>query len=298
MFFQAPDAEPLISWIDVAQEYVGFLAAWFTIGAIGFQHVVLPRSAVTTIQGFPSRTASLRAARIGFLGAILGVVAFVWKLQLTATERHTTFTDAFTRGGAGNMIALIALAVMIIAFGLAAAGNLSLFPVAAIATLCFALRAIVRLQFRALVNPLHIVAGSLWLGTLFVMLVAGVALALSTETSSEARGPAVTRMVRAYSSLALVSVALLVAMGLTTAWTHLKRIDALWTTPYGYTLITKLCLVAVILALGAYHWRTAGPALDDEPSAQTFSRTARTEIVLGFIVLVITAVLVVLPSPR
>ena len=83
-----------------------------------------------------------------------------------------------------------------------------------------------------------------------------------------------------------------------TAWRHLHRLDALWTTPYGYALIAKLCVVGGVLLLGAYNWRRQSPRLGDEASSRSLQRSATLELLVAAVVLVLTAILVSLPSPR
>jgi putative copper export protein len=86
--------------------------------------------------------------------------------------------------------------------------------------------------------------------------------------------------------------------GVITSWTHLKSWAALWTTSYGLTLCLKLMVVLAVVALGAWNWRRIGPALEPESDSSKLRRLSTTELVFGAIVLLITAVLVLLPSPN
>jgi putative copper export protein len=108
----------------------------------------------------------------------------------------------------------------------------------------------------------------------------------------------VAELVNAFSPLALASTAVLALFGVITAWQHLHTLDALWTTPYGITLIVKLVMVAVVLALGAWNWRRQKPLLGSEAGALSLRRTATRELLAAGVVLVITSVLVSLPSPK
>ena len=108
----------------------------------------------------------------------------------------------------------------------------------------------------------------------------------------------VQRMVNGFSPLALSAFGLLAVMGVITAWRHLKRLDALWTTPYGWALCAKLVVVAGVLALGAWNWRRQKPQLGTEAGAVALRRSATWELVVASVVLVITSILVSLPSPR
>jgi putative copper export protein len=147
------------------------------------------------------------------------------------------------------------------------------------------------------VNPIHVFAASMWIGTLFVMVASGITTALSGAFATSDRGPAVATMVNRFSTLALWSAGVLVLTGVTTAYLHLRKLSALWTSVYGETLIVKLCLVVVVFWLGAYNnWRMK-PALGTEESARRLNRTATYEIAVAAIVLIVTAVLVNLPAP-
>jgi copper transport protein len=78
----------------------------------------------------------------------------------------------------------------------------------------------------------------------------------------------------------------------------LKRLSALWTTSYGAALLVKLVLVLIVVMLGAWNWRRVRPSLGDEGSEHTIRRSAGLELTFAGLVLVATAVLVSLPSPR
>jgi putative copper resistance protein D len=66
----------------------------------------------------------------------------------------------------------------------------------------------------------------------------------------------------------------------------------LLTTPYGRTLSLKLLLVGGVLALGAMNARVWTPRLDTDPGARALRRTAGVELLLGQLVLIVTAILV------
>jgi copper transport protein len=105
-------------------------------------------------------------------------------------------------------------------------------------------------------------------------------------------------MVARFSPLALVSSGLLALTGLITAWRHLHVLSNLWSTPYGLTLIVKLCLVLCVVGLGAWNWRRMTPRLGEESAAHALRRSASAEIGVAAVVLVVTAILVSLPAPR
>jgi putative copper export protein len=185
----------------------------------------------------------------------------------------------------------------VVGFALAA-GRISVgWPLAAVGVIVGPLSAIFTGQWARLVNPLHVLFGGLWIGTLFILVVAGLSMVLRDEPSREERGRLAADMVNAFSPLALTCGALLVASGLTTAWRHLGSVPALWSTPYGYALLVKLALVATVFVLGAWNWRRQRPTLGTEGAAIAIRRSARAELTMAGLVLIVTSVLGSLPPP-
>jgi putative copper export protein len=105
-------------------------------------------------------------------------------------------------------------------------------------------------------------------------------------------------MVNAFSPLALGSGMALVALGVVNAARHLGAPQALWTTPYGLALVAKLCVVVVVLGLGAWNAFGRRPRMGSASGALALRRTAVAELAAAAVVLAITAILVSLPSPR
>ncbi|MDQ6885676.1 MAG: CopD family protein [Gemmatimonadota bacterium] len=303
MLLQPPiSPEPLLTWDKPIRELIGFLASFCTLGALGFRYAVLApllrRAEPATPLAATLTHAASRAAGIGAVGSVLGACALTAGVIHTATARHLDIMAVVHRGGGMMLFQMAALAVMLISFGLAWRRRPGAWAVAAIATVALALREVVALKWTALVNPLHVVAGSLWIGTLFVVVVAGLSVALGAAMPREQRGRVVVELIGGFSPLALAAAGLLAITGVTTAVRHLKYLSALWTTPYGYTFIAKLCVVAMVVVLGAWNWKRVRPRLGDESVATEMHRSAIREIVVAGVVLLITAVLVSLPSPR
>jgi putative copper export protein len=153
-------------------------------------------------------------------------------------------------------------------------------------------------RWSRLVNPVHALAAGLWIGTLFVLLVAGIAAVLRDPAMRERRGAVVADMVNGFSPLALSMGMVVVVFGVITAWRHLTPLSSLWSTPYGYALLAKLLFVAMVFALGAWNWRRQRPTLGSDESALSIRRSSRAELGAAAVVLVLTAILLSLPSPR
>jgi putative copper export protein len=60
----------------------------------------------------------------------------------------------------------------------------------------------------------------------------------------------------------------------------------------------KLFVVAIVLGLGAWNWRRVGPSLGTEGGALKIRRSATMELGFAALVLLLTAILVSLPSPK
>jgi putative copper export protein len=153
-------------------------------------------------------------------------------------------------------------------------------------------------KWLSLVNPVHRLMAGFWIGTLFVLVLAGLGTLLRDDRSKERRGRIAADMVNGFSPMALTCGGVLVLSGLITAWRHLTPFSSLWTTPYGWTLIVKLCLVAGVFALGAWNWKRQRPQMGTEGAAVAIRRSARAELVVATCVLVATAILISLPSPQ
>ena len=299
-------AEDRITASGLALEYAGFLAYFGIFGALGFRWLVLLRtsahqSADTTSGGAVGsslQTAEVGAARIGLIGALFMLVNLYMAIARRAAEKGVPFTDVISASGSRLAVPIGFAFLFILSFAVAMKRVRAAWTIAALAGVAFALRNITSGNWAALVNPLHEVAASLWIGTLFVLVVVGLPAILRGSTSTEQRGTLVADMVGNFSPVAIGASLLLVITGVTTAWRHLKFVAALWTTPYGYALDIKLCLVAVVVALGAWNWRRMRPRLGTESAAHQLRMSATRELTFAALVLVVTGVLVSLPSPR
>lgn len=135
-------------------------------------------------------------------------------------------------------------------------------------------------------DALHTLAAGTWLGSLAVIL---AARPRNVDRAALARVQAA--QLRAFSPVAVVSVAVLVAMGTWLSWQHLGGIHNLWQSRYGQVLAGKLLVVAAVLLLGLLNWRRGLPALDGDDGIRSVRRRAAIELAAAAIVLGMTAVL-------
>jgi len=142
-----------------------------------------------------------------------------------------------------------------------------------------------------LTGACHVIGAGLWLGTLVV-------LAFTAWIGPiDGRVGRVTRIITAFSPIALVGASLTALSGVVSAWQTVGSIHALTGTEYGRTLLVKLCCLGGVAALGAYNWRVVQPKLEHGAGDDLLRRSAWTELALGALLLIVTAVLVALPAP-
>ena len=101
--------------------------------------------------------------------------------------------------------------------------------------------------FSLALDWLHLVSGSVWLGGLIGLLVLAAALPPTLRTAG------LQACAVRFSSVAVVSVALLLATGVGAAVIHLPILAALWQTTYGTAILVKSGLFLAALALASLH---------------------------------------------
>jgi len=142
-----------------------------------------------------------------------------------------------------------------------------------------------------LADGLHVLGAGAWLGAMAAL---GSALALARRS---AQAPIGAAMVTAFSPLALAGAGLVATSGLVSSWVHLAALSDLWTSGWGRVLIGKLALVAGMMALGAWNWRRAGPALRAGGDVGPMLRSVRAELVVGALIVLATAILIGTAQP-
>lgn len=141
-------------------------------------------------------------------------------------------------------------------------------------------------------DALHVVAAGAWMGGLALLLLAG----LPSARAAERRLDAFAGLVRAFSPVALAAAATLAVTGTFAAWLHIGTLQALTSLPYGRVLLIKLGTLAAVAALGFVNWRFVLPVLHSDAGLRRFRRSGMTELAVGALVIVATAVLVALPT--
>lgn len=292
-----PPGGDSLSLSEVVLEYVKFAGYFLAIGAAAYRFLILPRFE----KGNPAVIGRRTAATLGILGVFLLILSALGAVELRALTGHKPFTASFPKAIGRFQFQLVAMAISIVGYTLAKRASAVLgWPLAAIGMLAVVLQPIYTARgFTGRVNAVHILAASTWLGTLTVMLFAGIRSLVHAPAGGLSRERVAANLINAFTPVALTAAALVGITGATTAWLHLKRLPNLWGTDYGRALIVKLCFVAAVVVVGWWNWKRVKPSLTaGEQGVARLSRSATIELVLAAVVLAVTAVLVSLPSPK
>jgi copper resistance protein D len=152
-----------------------------------------------------------------------------------------------------------------------------------------------------LVIVLHLLCVAFWLGALIpLLMVAGDADAdLSRADMSRADMSRIAATVGRFGTAALVVVGALLTAGVVLLCLLLRDVSELWSDDYGRLVLTKILLVACLLALAALnHWRLT-PRLFayDTGALQALKGSIMAELALAGCVLVMTAAMTTLAGP-
>lgn len=294
----APGSEQL-DWTEVISSYLKFAGYFLSIGAVGYRFLLLPRfERDKTGEAVIGRAA---AALLGLAGVLLLIFIAVGNVQLNALVHHRSFAASMPKAVGRLRFQLVALAVSLVGFTLARRVSVRAgWSLAAAGVLAVVLQPIVTARgFVGRVNAVHILAASTWLGTLAVMLWAGIRALMRAPSGGMSREVIAASLVNAFTPVALTAATVVGLTGATTAWLHVKHLSNLWKTDYGIALLIKLVFVLGVVLVGWWNWKRVKPSLEGAGgSVARLQRSAMMELALGAIVLAVTAVLVSLPSPR
>lgn len=289
--------------------WLAFISLFILIGAASFKHLILDRTfRRSSDSDVFYQIAATGAATAGLFAAIVLIIASVIKLYGETEVMHGVSLGSIltaTSWGHAWLVQLIAGVLSLGAFAAAHRRNNSAWLIAAICALVLAATPALtghaissdEAVFAVPVDIAHVLAGSVWLGTLSLILMVGVgSAAKSPDTSSI--GARLADMVNAFSPIALLCGALVVATGAATGLMHVQPLSQLWKSTYGMALIVKLALVSLLFTLGAWNWRRVKPNLGGDEGVRALRFSAKLELTASVLVLAVTAFLVALPLPE
>ena len=306
----ARGGEPLTEY-RVARwaELVALLTA---IGVVAFRGVVA-RGLDRAGFGVVAHDASDGARQLGLAALVLLVVAGAARLYGEASAladpgAGTTLNSMLTvvtrtDWGHGWMVGIVAAVVTSIGLALArrvpaawtvaAIGAAGLAVTPALTGHAVATRDVTAVAVTS--DVLHVVGAGTWLGTLLVVLLAGLPAALRRPVDE--RGPASAALLASYHPIALASVGLVLLSGVVSSWVRLRSFSALTMTSYGSLLLYKVFIFLFVGLLGAYNWKKVMPRIAKPEGARRFRRSAAVELLVGGLVIALTAVLVATEPP-
>jgi putative copper export protein len=285
------------SAFEAVTHFVDFAGYFAAVGAVGFRYGLVRR-----MRGLSEDARNIlradNAAAFGLVGILLLALAAFGSPILNGLMHGKTIGESFPRESGRLYFKAIALAIALLGFFLVRRKPSPGWAIAGVAVLLIVLQPLYTGKLAGKVNAVHILAASTWLGTLLVLASVGIRGSMTRTPPGTERARLVADLVNSFSPLALTAATVVVLTGATTAWLHLKRISALWTSNYGIALMVKLILVLIVVSLGAWNWKRVRPSLGESGSEQTIRKSSTMELTFAFLVLVVTSVLVTLPSPK
>ena len=206
---------------------------------------------------------------------------WLWRVALGAASTIAVIV-AWRRGDS------LALVVLSVALGAGALLAISLTSHAA---------ATVNVRTEAILNDfIHLIAVAVWVGGLCGLALA-VRLILRVCDNSERR-ETLSALVRRFSLVAGISVAVIILTGLYSAWAQVVTVPALQ-VPYGRVLVLKVAVVVGLLLVAAANLIWVRPRLRAGGTAGLWlKRLVGAEIVLAVLVLLIVGLLTAIEPAR
>lgn len=307
--------EPRTETISDQSEYrtvrwIEFVALLTVLGVLGFRHGVLPPLAA---RGVPTADAADRARRLGQSAIFLYAVAAAIRLYTESVAVHgpesaldsgtlvpmvttTTWGIGWLAGVTGAAFLLLGWTIsrrtVTLGTPLALTGALGIVLSPAMSGHATSSNHFV---LSVTLDMLHVAAAGVWVGGLLLVLFAGIpAMRRLTNGDTDA---AIGALVSSFHPIALFCAPVVVLAGVGTSWIRLGSVNALWTTPYGRTLLVKVGLFACVAMMGTYNALRARRRLGVPDGTRHLRVTASFELVFAALVLAVTTFLVLTPVP-
>ncbi|MCA9899954.1 MAG: copper resistance protein CopC/CopD [Anaerolineales bacterium] len=323
------EVQTAVPWLEVALRWFNYGLMALVIGAAVVVQIVLPRAQrriVFADSYQPARHRILQLARFAALGSLIaGVGLYLYQMSRLMANLATEATWLGTgwellvasRWGWLWLGRQAVFAALFFLFGrmqkqrAASLGILASVLVVATAVLqalnSHAAAVTDQLALALLADTLHVLAMGVWLGGVVALLV-GIPAALTQVLPEQARQLRKAAW-RIFGPVAAVAVALLVFSGLVSAGFQVATPDAMLTSFYGQTLLTKIGLMLLMGLFGLINSATLNPRvaaplarLLKKPAGWTpfsvdkLSRLVLLEATLGLVVLFATGIVTASPT--
>jgi putative copper resistance protein D len=288
--------------LDVLLRGAILVLGGLALGGVVWTRLVLrsePHAKPSTPAGLALRVVAASA----WLAALAQLATLIVALAELGTEGggplaefgHTTFArTALARAALGALVGGLAATLARRPAGPALWHALTAGALALVATSAVLSHAVARVEGRTVLvalDALHQIAAAVWIGGL-AHLTAYAALR-RREAQLGTSGPDDGQVIGRFSNLALASVVTLVVAGMLLTWVYVGEVAALLGTAYGVMILSKVMLLAAILALAWANLRTVRGARDG--NRLRLLRFVEVELGLGVTVLFAAASLTSLP---
>ncbi len=297
----------------IATRAVHFAATATVTGTLVFRAVVanpILRSQEAAAKTF--RTPSLRVAWISL--AVAAISGLIWVLLLTMSLSDESVGEAVMSGAVRDVLNLTQFGLVSevragLAIVLAACLAYDRFPMAERIALATALGFAAAIAWTGhaastpaaegnlhlVADALHVLAASAWIGGLMSLVLLLAAIGKIPPMPGAVLGQDAARR---FSTLGMLSVAILVLSGIVNSWILVGSFDGLLVTEYGQILILKLVIFAFMLAFAAVNrlWLTPRLALPSATMGQSdalrqLMRNSTIEIALGLAIFAVVGLL-------
>jgi copper transport protein len=307
----APERDPNLRSVAIAVRWFNFVFLLLAIGGVIFHALLLghQRSRPADINHWAAIEQA--ATRLAMIAGIGSLVIAVPRLALQSSALNgaantwnfgllkTLLMD--TNWGHGWVLQVLGSVGFLMAVFAAEPGKGGAWWLAAASTVVLAFgpafsgHAAAMEQTRAITvtnDAAHVFAASTWLGTLTYMLAVALPVCMARRAFEQ-----LALLVRKFSPLALLAASAAALTGTVSALEHIGPLTDLWQTPYGRALSVKLACVFLVALMGFYNWRWVRPGLGTKEATVHLRRTALGEVTFALMVLLVTAVLIALPTP-
>ena len=243
--------------------------------------VARPSGASAAVEDLCRR--GIRIAALGLAAAEVAMVTASGALLISGsglTPRDVTTTGFFR---AYSLVILFAIGLWICA---RLKSDVAMIPLGLllIAATVVSSHAAARIDDRTLLaifTAAHHLGTAVWIGAMPYLLIS----LGRVQNVDEAR-----RMTERYSRMALLGASTLVLAGVGMAFFYVGTWSSLYTTAYGIMLVAKICLLLMMVALGAGNWFLVRRlATDPQPLLVRLRRVVEAEICLGFLAILTAA---------
>jgi copper transport protein len=301
---------PESSWLWIWTRWLNFLALMLMVGAVAFRIGVVHRARRIFDEGL-CLDLDNAARRVAVFAAVLALISNALRLWLQSGslngpdrmwQSSLLSTMVFHTGwGKAWLVQTIASLGFLIAALIKSRDRVeswysaTAFACIAAATPAFSGHA-AAVQQMAIVpvfdDAIHVIAASAWLGSLALLLFAGLPAVLRTENGFSKAGT----LVNTFSPLALTMAGIAVFTGALNAFVHINAFSEFWTTPYGRILAIKIGIVIITASMGAYNWKVVSPRLGTSEATAHIKRSATAEVIVAAVIIFLTAILVATPT--